>query len=155
MNKLQKIISLEIGIELKACLYFAMILFYYFMYCILQGSFYASIVLMIEMVCAAYAMSYIQVFLLHNFDEAEQFDREVIFATLFCSAIYAGVSYLFNWYEKNIAVTCGFFLYMLFAYGCVFSCYKIKRSIDTAQLNRELEDFKKQKNDIRREESIK
>ncbi|MCM1144738.1 MAG: DUF3021 domain-containing protein [Blautia sp.] len=145
-KKLHKILSYEVGIEFKACLYFAIILFYYFIFCILQGSYYASIVLMVEMVLTTYAMGYIQVYLMGNFDEAERFDRKTAFATLFCSAVYAAISYGLDWFGRNSAVTAGFFFYMLLVYGCVFLCYKIKRDVDTVQLNRELADFKRQKN---------
>ena len=145
MNKMKKFISLEIGIEIKACLYFAIILFFYFAYQMIQGSLYASILRMIEIVLTAYAMSYLQVYLLHNFDEAERIDVHVVIRTLFCSALYTAASFFFRWYDRNPAATACYFLYMLLCYLCVFLIYKIKRDIDTAQLNQELEAFKKRR----------
>ena len=145
MNKLKKFISLEIGIEIKACLYFAIILFFYFAYQVIQGSLYASITRMIEIVLTAYAMSYLQVYLLHNFDEAERIDVHVVIRTLFCSVLYTAASFFFRWYDRNLTATACYFLYMLLCYLCVFLIYKIKRDIDTAQLNQELEAFKKRK----------
>ena len=145
MNKLKKFISLEIGIEIKACLYFAIILFFYFAYQVIQGSLYASIIRMIEIVLTAYAMSYLQVYLLHNFDEAERVDVHVVIRTLFCSVLYTAASFFFRWYDRNPAATVCYFLYMLLCYLCVFLIYKIKRDIDTAQLNQELEAFKKRR----------
>lgn len=145
MKRFKKFISLEVGIEMKACLYFAIILFYYFLYQLIQGSLYASIVLMVEMVLAAYAMSYFQVFFLKNFDEAERFDRKVIVSSFFCAFVYTTVSYYLNWYDRNIIATFFFFLYMILFYVCVFLIYKIKRDTDTARLNQELEDFKNRK----------
>lgn len=145
MNRLKKFLSLEVGIEIKACLYFALILFFYFCYQIARGSLYAGILLMVEMVLTTYAMCYIEAYVLNNFDEAERFDKKTIICSVFCSAAYAAVSYFLNWYDKNIAVTAGFFGYMFFSYLCVFLCFKIKRDIDTAELNRELEEFKQRK----------
>lgn len=144
-DKIKKFLSLEIGIEIKACLYFAIILFFYFAYQLMQGSLYASIVQMAEIVLTAYAMCYLQVYLLHNFDEAERFNGKVILQTLFCAALYTAVSFFFKWYDRNAIATLCFFLYMFFAYVCVFLIYKIKRDIDTVLLNEELEAYKKRK----------
>lgn len=144
-DKMKKFLSLEIGIEIKACLYFAIILFFYLAYQVIQGSLYASIIRMMEIVLTAYAMSYLQVYLLHNFDEAERFDANVIVRTIFCSALYTAVSFFFRWYDRNMIATACYFLYMLFCYLCIFLIYKIKRDIDTVQLNQELEAFKKRK----------
>lgn len=141
-EKLKKFLSLEIGIEIKACLYFSIMLFFYFMYRIIQGSFEASIPLMAEMVLTAYAMSYLQVYLLKNFDEAERFDRRVILRALFCAALYTVSSYLLAWFDRSPAAAVCFFLFMILCYVCVFLIYKLKRDIDTALLNRELEQFK-------------
>lgn len=145
MLKLKRFLFLEIGIEIKACLYFSIIVFYYFLYQILQGSLYASIVLMAEMVLSAYAMNYIQVYLLENFDEAEKFDIKVTALSFVCAVIYTAISYCLNWYDRSVIATAGFFLYMLLCYACVFLIYKIRRDIDTRELNQELEAFKQKK----------
>lgn len=147
-DKMKKFISLEIGIEIKACLYFAIILFFYFAYQAIQGSLYASIIRMIEMVLTTYAMSYLQVYLLHNFDESERIDVHVVIQALFCSVLYTAVSFLFRWYDRNLTATVCYFLYMLLCYLCVFLIYKIKRDIDTAHLNQELAAFKERKEGI-------
>ncbi len=133
---------MEIGIEIKACLYFSIILFYYFLHRVVQGSYAAGIPVMIEMVLTSYAMSYLQVYLLQNFDEAERFGAGVAGRSVFCTALYTVIAYLFRWFDGNLTVTFCFFPYMLITYLCVFLIYKLKRDIDTAQLNRELERFK-------------
>lgn len=142
MKWLKRYLYSEIGIEFKACLYFCVILFFYFVYQITQGSLYASIVKMMEMVFTAYFMGYIQVYLLKNFDEAEKFGKEQMANTFFCSLVYTAVSYFLNWFDQGAGVTVLYFLYMLLCYGCVFLIYKIKRDIDTSRLNKELEQFK-------------
>lgn len=145
MKWLKRYLYSEIGIEFKACLYFSVILFFYFIYQVVQGSFYASIIVMTEMVLMAYFMGYLQVYLLENFDESERFGRKEGIKALLCSLLYTFVSYLLGWYDKNTIVTVFFFCYLLLVYVCVFLVYKIKRDADTVRLNRELEQFKNQK----------
>lgn len=146
MSRFKQYLGSEIGIEFKACLYFFAILFFYSMYRILQGSFFANIIVMAEMIFSTYIMGYIQVYLLGNFDEAEQLTWREILASVFCSIVYSGISFLGKWYDRNITVTVLFFCYILFCYICAFFIYKIKRDVDTAVLNHELENFKKKSN---------
>ena len=146
MSRFKQYLASEIGIEFKACLYFFAILFFYSMYRILQGSFFANIIVMAEMIFSTYIMGYIQVYLLGNFDEAEQLTWREILASVFCSIVYSGISFLGKWYDRNITVTVLFFCYILFCYICVFFVYKVKRDVDTAVLNHELENFKKKSN---------
>ena len=140
--RFKKFLLLETGIEVKSCLYFSILLFFYFLYCIFQGRLDASILLMAEMVLTAYAMNYLQVYLLNNFDEAEQLDSGVMGRSLLCSALYAAFGHLLGWVDRNHMATVLFFLYMVLTYGCVFLIYKIRRDIDTVKLNRELAQFK-------------
>ena len=146
MSRFKQYLASEIGIEFKACLYFFAILFFYSMYRILQGSFFANIIVMAEMIFSTYIMGYIQVYLLGNFDEAEQLTWREILASVFCSIVYSGISFLGKWYDRNITVTVLFFCYILFCYICAFLGYKVKRDVDTAVLNHELENFKKKSN---------
>lgn len=145
MKKFKRYLSAEIGIEFKACLYFFAVLFFYSMYRITQGSYSASIVLMAEMILTTYVMGYVQVYLLNNFEEAERFGKKEVMSVLFCTAVYTTASYFLNWYDKNITATLIFFFYILLCYISVFLIYKLKREIDTAELNRELEHFKNRK----------
>lgn len=146
MSRFKQYLASEIGIEFKACLYFFAILFFYSMYRILQGSFFANIIVMAEMIFSTYIMGYIQVYLLGNFDEAEQLTWREVLASVFCSVLYTVISFLGKWYDRNITVTVLFFCYILFCYICVFFVYKVKRDVDTAMLNQELENFKKKGN---------
>lgn len=143
MSKFKKYLSSEIGIEFKSCLYFFAILFFYSVYRIWKGSFYANIIIMAEMISSTYIMGYIQVFLLGNFDEAEQFTPKVGIASVGCSVIYTVTSFLCCWFNRNVAVTVLFFCYIVLCYICMFLVYKVKRDIDTEILNQELACFKK------------
>lgn len=154
MNWLKRYLYSEIGIEFKACLYFGIILFFYFLYCIKGGSFYASIIIMTEMIFTTYIIGYIQVYLLGNFDEAEHFGiREGIFS-VGCAVCYTVVSFLGKWYDRNLKASVLFFVYVILCYLCVFLCYKIKRAADTVKLNKELEDFKSREKINSHEEQV-
>lgn len=145
MSRFRKYLSKEIGIEFKAGLYFYAILFFYSLYRIGQGSFYADIIIMAEMIFTAYVIGYVQVYLMGNFDEEEQFGVRTGLAVLLCSGIYTVTSFLLQWFDQNLLVTVLYFVYMLFCYVCMFFVYKLKRDIDTELLNQELEQFKKKK----------
>ena len=56
--------------------------------------------------------------------------------------IYTGVSYLLGWFDRNILVTVLFFIFFVFAYWCAYLINKIKREIDTKNLNEMLVQFK-------------
>lgn len=145
MKRFKKYLSLEIGIDFKACVYFCVILFFYSLYQLWKGSFQANIIDMAEMIIMTYVMGYFQVYLLGGFDEEDKLGMKEIVKCIGCSFIYVIVSYVCNWFEKNIVASVVFFLYMLFGYLCVFLSYKIKRDIDTKQLNKDLEEFKNRK----------
>ncbi|MBO5209568.1 MAG: DUF3021 family protein [Lachnospiraceae bacterium] len=148
MRKFKKFMALEIGIEFKACIYFCMILFFYFMYQILQGSMQAGIIIMTEMIFTAYGMCYIQIYLLNNFDEVDNISLKDILAGFGCSVLYTLLGYVMKWFDRNDTATISFFFYIMFCYCCIWLIYKIKREVDTALLNEELEQFKQRKNNV-------
>ncbi|MBE6765865.1 MAG: DUF3021 domain-containing protein [Ruminococcaceae bacterium] len=135
----------EIGIEFKACLYFFCILFYYSMYRLIGGSSVADILHMAEMILLTYAMGYAQFYLMHNFDEAEKLGGKEIFFLIICTALYTAASYIAGWFDKNLAVTAGFFFYIAFVYVCAFLIYKFKRNAEGKILNEDLKAFKERR----------
>lgn len=139
--------SYEIAVDFKTCIYFFIILFYYSVWQIVRGSLTADIILMAEMIFAVYFMGYVQLYLLGNFDEAEKLGKGGWLKIVLSSLTYTVISYAWNWFSRNLTATVLFFAYMVLCYGCIFLAYKIKRDIDTAQLNRELQQFKKEKED--------
>lgn len=151
ISALEHYLTVEIGIEFKACLYFFCILFFYSMYRVLGGSYEASIFHMAEMILLTYAMGYIQVYLLSNFDEGEKIGGKEICYVVFCSLIYTGISYLGKWFDRNPVVSIGYFFYMIFAYICAFLVYKFKREIDEKMLNEELKAFQERRKNEKRD----
>lgn len=145
MNRFKRYLSVEIGIEFKACLYFFVLLFFYGVFTLLQGSYEVNLFVMAEMILTTYAMGYVQVFLLGNFDEAEEFKLKGVLLSMLCSVVYTAVSYILKWFDRNIYATGWFFLYIMISYVCAFFVYKVKRDIDTKQLNDDLKKFKERK----------
>ena len=68
-EKFRTILSREVVIEYKACLYFAWEVFFYFAYLLSRGIYMASMAILFEMILTAYGAGYIQVYLFHNSDE--------------------------------------------------------------------------------------
>lgn len=141
----ERYLTKEIGIEFKACLYFFGLLFFYCIYRICMGQMVASILYMAEMIFATYIIGYLQVFVLWNFDEADQLGKKEILGIVICTSIYTVLSYLCKWFDQNIYVTIGFFVYVAFIYVCVYLIYKSKRRIDDKMLNDDLALFKTRK----------
>lgn len=134
-------IAKEIGIEFKSCLYFFCILFFYCVYRLLHGNDTAQILHMTQMICVAYAMGYIQMYFLANFDEAEKLRIKELLCITFCSAAYALFSLLFKWFDRSAAAATLFAFYMTLVYLCAFFVYKSKREMDSKRLNEDLKYF--------------
>ena len=139
----KKYFSVEIAIEYKACLYFYAIVFFYCVCLALKGRFQADVLHMCEIILTTYLMGYLQVYLLDNFDEAETLGKREAVYILICTAIYTTASYLFGWFGRSPIATLIFFGFIAFAYWCVYLINKIKRNIDTENLNDMLDQYKK------------
>lgn len=142
MSRIERFLMKELEIEFKAALYFYTMFFFYFVYRIWSGSTWANLLVIVEMIAATYIMGYLQVFVLGNFDEAEKIDMSVVIKVLCSSLVYAGISYLFKWFDRNVMVTMIYFVFMLVCYGCVYWAYSFKRSVSTKEMNAELQAFK-------------
>lgn len=142
-NKIRRFFLAEVGIEFKACLYFFAILFFYCMYRITQGSYQADMLIMAEMILSTYAMGYVQVYLLKNFEESDRLGAFEWMASLLCSLVYVGLAFLFSWFDRNWLPELLFFGYVMLCYVSIFCIYYVRRHWDTEELNLELESFKK------------
>lgn len=142
-SRFQRYLSREIAIEYKACLYFFAFLAFYSIYLLCHKVYAVEILCMVEMIMATYFIGYLQVYLLRNFDEAEQLGKREVLAALVCTGIYTAVSFWCSWFDRNPGVSALFFGYVLFCYLCVYLINKIKRRIDTEQLNDMLEAYKR------------
>lgn len=138
---LERYLHQEIGIEFKACLYFFCILFFYSIFRITGGNWEASIIHMAEMILTTYAMGYLQVLALSNFDEGEKLGLREVGYILLCTGMYTLVAALGKWFDGSVWMLAAFFCYMVLVYVCAFLVYKIKRDLDTRVLNEELKAF--------------
>ena len=145
MKKFRKYLLAEVGIEFKACMYFFAILFFYCVYKITQGCFQADMLVMLEMILTTYVMGYVQVYLLKNFEESDHMGAFELLASIGCSLVYVGISFLFSWFERKWLPEVIFFAYVLICYISIFLIYYVRRHFDTEELNFELEVFKKTK----------
>lgn len=144
-DKFMHYLGAEIWIEYKTCLYSYCIMVFYCIFLLCQKIYQARILILFEMVLAAYFMGYLQVYPLKNFDESDRLGRREILSTLLCSFLYTLISYILNWFGRKLLATGLFFLFMLFSFGCVCLINRIRRAYDTRNLNRMLADFKKGK----------
>ena len=145
MTRIERLLLKELGIEFKAALYFYTMFFFYFAYRIWSGSIQANLVVLVEMIVVTYVMAWLQLFLLGNFDEAEKVDISVIIKVICSAVVYAGISYLGNWFDRNLIVTAIYFVFMIACYGCVYWVYSFRRIVCTKEMNEELRAFKQQK----------
>ena len=143
MKRFKSYLNLEIVIDYKTCVYFFSIWFFYCVYLLCMGVRCADILYMFEMMAAAYVISYVQVYAFHNFDEASQLGKKDVPGIIFCTALYIGASYGFAWFDRNFKTTLLFGVYILFIYYVMYLVNKIKRAIDTENLNKMLAEFKK------------
>lgn len=141
----ERFFSIEIGIEIKSCLYFCCILAYYFIFRIIMGSWDASIVHMTEMIISTYVIGYIQIYLLFDFDEMDKFNWKVLVFSLVCSVTYMVLAILFNWFDGNMIANAGFLAFMMMCYLSYFIVSRAKRRIDTRLLNEDLREFQMRK----------
>ena len=141
----ERFFSIEIGIEIKSCLYFCCILAYYFIFRIIMGSWDASIVHMTEMIISTYVIGYIQIYLLYDFDEMDEFNWKVLVFSLVCSVTYMVLAILFNWFDGNMIANAGFLAFMMMCYLSYFIVSRAKRRIDTRLLNEDLREFQMRK----------
>ena len=144
-KRLLRALTVEVDIELKACLYFFCILFYYSMYRLAIGSDSALLFHMAQMILDVYVMGYAQYYLMNRFDQGENFGARKIMYMLVCVAVHVGCSVLFNWFGKNLWVTVGFAVYLLVVYVSVFLVYKVLRMRDGKTLNEDLRAFQERK----------
>ena len=138
----ERYLTKEIGIEFKACLYFFGVLFYYCTYRLCIGVTVAEILHMAEMIFLTYAVGYLQVYVLWNFDESDEISKKELLGIIICTIIYTAVSYIGKWFDRNSYVTLGFAAYLVFVYICVYLVYKCRRRIDDKILNSDLKLFK-------------
>lgn len=142
----EKYLTRKIGVEIKCCVMFFMLLCFYAGYKLICGFHDANIFHMIEMVMLAYILGWIQMLIGSDFDEVDRLNIKDWFVVIGGSAIYSLASFAFSWFERNIVITLIFAVYMVIAYLGIFLIHTIKRAIDAKLLNNDLKKFKQRDN---------
>lgn len=137
----EKYLTRKIGVEIKCCLMFFLMLCFYCVFRLAVGSQQAQIMHMLPMVLLAYVIGWIQSLLHIDFDEVDRLAAKEWLFILTVAAVYTAFAYVLAWFDRNILVTAGFGVFMIIAYLCIFWIYKIKRVIDAKLLNNDLKNF--------------
>lgn len=142
-EKFEQYLQREIAVDFKTCVYFFCIAFFYCCYRISQGSFQANILYLFEITADAYAVGYLQVYLFRNFDEAHRIGGQEAFGMAVCCLLHGAVSFGLGWFEGKWQISLLLSAYMLICYITFFLCNRIRRRVDTENLNKMLAEFKK------------
>ncbi len=140
---IEKYLTRKIGVEIKCCLMFFMLLCFYAGYRLICGFQEANILYMIEMVILAYILGWIQMLIGSDFDEVDRLNMKDWAVVVGGSAVYSLASFVFGWFERDFAVTFIFAVYMVIAYLGIFLIHMMKRVIDAKLLNNDLQRFQK------------
>lgn len=144
----ERYLTRKIGVEIKCCLMFFMILCFYGGYRLIAGEADASIIHMLEMVILAYLLGWIQALIGSDFDEVDKLKAKDWAVVLIGSSVYTAVSFILGWFEKNLIVTAVFAGYMIVTYLCIFLIYTMKRAIDAKLLNDDLKHFQQRNKEV-------
>lgn len=134
-------LTIKIGVEIRCCLTFFLMLFFYCVYRLIMGSAEANIWHIAEMIAAAYLFGWVQALLHADFDEMDRVGlREAAVMTLGAAA-YTLTAILGGWFGGSALVTGLFMVYMVGCGLCTVLIYWIKRTIDAKLLNDDLREF--------------
>ena len=146
-SKWKDFLSKEIAIDYKTCIYALCVLIFDAGFQLWHHQYYISILFLLEIITCTYIITYVQVYLFNNFDEAKHLALKEWLGLVVSIILYDLIAYLLGWFGRgNISWILGFFsIYLFICYFSVYIANKIKRKIDTNRLNQLLEDYKKKK----------
>ncbi|MBQ7851209.1 MAG: DUF3021 domain-containing protein [Clostridia bacterium] len=141
MALIERWITIKIGVEVRCCLTFFLMAFFYCMYRLLTGSAEASIWHLAEMMGAAYIFGWIQALLHADFDEMDRLGLKEWAVLISGAAVYALTAWLGGWFAGSALITGLFFVYMVGCGLATLLIYYIKRTIDSRLLVDDLREF--------------
>lgn len=144
-TKWEHVLSKEISIKYKAGIYSLCHLFYIAIFLMNQQIFQISLAQLAQIVLLAWFINHIEIYIFDNFDEADRISLKWWLSVLICSILYMIAAYVMKWFQGDSQVLLGFGAYQIFCYWGVYINNKIKRHIDSKQLNQQLNQFKKKK----------
>lgn len=140
---IERWLTMKIGVEIKCCLSFFLMLFFYCVYRLLGGTAEANIWHITEMIFIAYAFGWVQALLRADFDEMERLGVREWAVTIASGVVYGLTAWIGGWFDGHAAATLLFLLYMIICGLCTVLIYYIKRSIDAKLLNDDLKEFQR------------
>ena len=144
-TKWEEVLSQEIAIKYKSGIYSLCHLLYCALYLLSQQRDQIGLFQLAEIVLLAWFINHLQVYFLDNFDEADQISGKWWLSAILCSILYMLVAGHLSWFGGDKLATIGFSFFQLFCYLGVYINNKIKRQIDSKQLNKQLQDFKQRR----------
>lgn len=147
LRLMERWLTIKIGVEVRCCLSFFLMLFYYCVYRLICGAYQAEILHMAEMMAAAYLFGWIQALLHADFDEMDRLGLREWAVILAGSAAYALTAFLCGWFGGDRLAQVLFFVYMVGCGLCTLLIFYIKRMVDARLLNEELRAFQQRGNE--------
>lgn len=152
MNKklwalVERWLTIKIGVEIKCCLSFFLMLFFYCVYRLLGGVTDANIWHIAEMIAVAYVFGWVQALLHADYDEMDHLGLKEWVVIIASGIVYGLTAWLGGWFDGSLAVTLLFLVYMIACGLCTLLIYYIKRSIDAKLLNDDLKEFQQRSED--------
>ncbi len=137
----EKWLTVKIGVEVRCCLTFFLMAFYYCVFRLLNGSPEAAILHLAEMMGVAYLFGWVQALLHADFDEMDRLGLREWAVIIAGSAVYTLTAWLCGWYAGRPLALLLFFMYMVGCGLCTLLIYAIKRAVDAKLLNDDLRAF--------------
>ena len=154
MNKklwglVERWLTIKIGVEIRCCLTFFLMLFFYCVHSLLLGAAEANIWHISEMVMIAYLFGWVQALLHADFDEIDHLGLKEWAVLLLGAGTYTLTAWLFDWFGGNGLATTLFLVYMIGCGLCTVLICRIKRAIDSKLLADDLKEFQQRSGDER------
>lgn len=147
MALVERWLTIKIGVEVRCCLTFFLMAFFYCVYRLWSGSAEASIWHLAEMMAAAYLFGWVQALLHADFDEMDRLGLKEWAVLIAGAAVYALTAWLGGWFAGSAPMTGVFFVYMVGCGLCTLLIYWIKRTIDSRLLADDLKEFQQHPHD--------
>lgn len=138
---MEKWLTIKIGVEIRCCLSFFLMLFFYCVYRLMGGVTEANIWHIAEMILMAYVFGWVQALLRADYDQMDQLGLKEWAVLMFSGAVYGFTAWLGCWFEGSWPITLLFALYMTGCGLCTVLICHIKRFIDAKLLNDDLKAF--------------
>lgn len=138
---IERWLTVKIGVEIRCCLPFFLMMFFYCVYCLLRGSAEANIWHITEMILMAYLFGWVQALLHADFDEMDGLGLKEWTVMIAGAAAYTVTAVLGGWFDGQALAAALFFVYMVGCGLCTVLICWIKRTIDARLLNDDLREF--------------